>query len=77
MDDERFNRSLIDAVSIKAFLFNPYHPDRKNKLKQENAWKKIAASLNSTGKIKHIAIFHEFISPNFTEYVSFNFTNFD
>ena len=50
MDEEAFNRKLIDAVSSKTLLYNSYHPDRKHKLKQENTWKEIAASLNSTGK---------------------------
>ena len=50
MDETTFSRRLIDAVSGKKLLYNPYHPDQEHKLKQENVWKYISASLNSTGK---------------------------
>ena len=54
MEEENFNRKLIDLVSNKPLLYNTFHEDKKNKCKLENTWKEIANCLSSTGK----AYFH-------------------
>ena len=49
MSDEIFNRKLINMVSGKPLLYNPFHPDKKSKQKQESSWREIATDLNVDG----------------------------
>ena len=44
-----FNVRLIDLISGHEVLYNPYHPDRKNKLVLEKTWKAIVLEMNASG----------------------------
>ena len=46
MDTElNFNQSLIDLVSQQTALYNPRHPDHKNRNKIDKMWMNIACQL--------------------------------
>uniref|UniRef100_H2Z149 MADF domain-containing protein n=1 Tax=Ciona savignyi TaxID=51511 RepID=H2Z149_CIOSA len=49
IDDETFNRKLIDVISGLALLYNQFHPDKKNKHKTESAWKEVSATMDCSG----------------------------
>lgn len=62
MEEETLNRKLIDIVSNLPIIYNQFHPDKKNKNKNESAWKEVAAKMNSSGifvfKTFHLIIFY-------------------
>jgi len=45
-----FDSNLIDAVRLKTVLYNTRLKENKNIKMKENAWKAVAAELDSNGK---------------------------
>ena len=43
------SEKIIELVRCKPFLYNPKHPDHKNRLTVQNGWKEIGDELECHG----------------------------